>query len=69
MHACACVGVCWGSEAKESEFLSLVGICYYTVNVDDYTEPMTTFTAWVKIWENSARVAGLGEFFVQRRID
>ena len=58
-----------GIWSMESEFLSLIGICYYTVNVDDYIEPMTTFTARGKIWENSARVAGLGEFFVQRRID
>ena len=41
-------------------------------HIDDYTEDMATFTALAKVYSseyfNNARVAGIGEIFVQRNI-
>ena len=41
-------------------------------HIDDYTKDMATFTALVKIYSGkyfcNARVAGIGEIFVQRKV-
>ena len=54
----------------------LYGRNFYPVNflsrIDDYTEDMAIFTALAKIYSSeyfcNARVAGIGEVFVQQKI-